>query len=246
MHKSASWLLLLSLASQTVYAKWAMTLRPAEERARACQEQVSFCYSACGSVARTNTNFCNVQTMGWDCACESKATEAKVRHYEWPMAIAECRAALNMCNDGCAASLDAQKRPLCFTSCASDYQCSTPAAPVSSLRVKSANEKPAGYVPPTDSKVVELSMGMKFGTGNKSGDLGSLPKAIPQDDADQGSNEDDNRRHDSGKYRPHGIDANEGRRAQLSEAGARWQLVGSSVPLYVLAGALALGNTVFY
>ncbi|KAJ2846871.1 hypothetical protein IWW36_004140, partial [Coemansia brasiliensis] len=168
--------------------------------------------------------------MGWDCACESKATEAKVRHYEWPMAIAECRAALNMCNDGCAANPDAQKRPLCFTSCASDYQCSTPAAPMSSLRVKGANEKPAGYIPPTDNKVIELSMGMKFGTGKKSGDLGSLPKAIPQDDTDQGSNEEQegHRRHDSSKNRSHDIDASD-RRAQISAAEARWQL-DSSIP----------------
>ncbi|KAJ1665909.1 hypothetical protein IW140_002835 [Coemansia sp. RSA 1813] len=180
-------------------AKWAFTQQPADERARACQEQVSFCYNACGSVARTAVNFCSIQTTGWNCACNSGGGERRVRSYEWPMSVSECRAALKICNDGCTSNTSANERGSCYTSCTTDYQCNTNEAPRSSLRVNSAYDKPKGYIPPVDEKDIELTIGMKFGDsesdqGRKTrhaGDPGALPKTIPKSDdtesADGGS-----------------------------------------------------------
>ncbi|KAI9506106.1 hypothetical protein BX070DRAFT_250006 [Coemansia spiralis] len=182
----------LAYGSQPVSAKWAFTQQPAAERARACQEQVSFCYNACGSVANTDVNFCNIQTTGWNCACSSGAGDRNVRHYEWPISASECRAALATCNDGCSAHTNTNERVTCFTSCATDYQCNTIEAPMSSLRVNGAYDKPSGYIPPVDDKEIELTIGMKF-DGAASGqdgsnshkahrvsDPGVLPKSIPR------------------------------------------------------------------
>ncbi|KAJ1855561.1 hypothetical protein GGH12_003305 [Coemansia sp. RSA 1822] len=193
MYKLACVILLLALLGQTALAKWSMTQQPAEERARTCQEQVSFCYNACGTVSRTTVNFCNIRTMGWNCACEDKAAEARVRQHEWPATVAECRAALGMCNTGCAARTDGIARAACYTSCTTDYQCSTAAAPRSSLQVQSISDKPAGYIPPIDNRDIELTIGMKFDSKvddqssrrmQKSGELGSLPKIVPKSDDD--------------------------------------------------------------
>ncbi|KAJ2305529.1 hypothetical protein IWW54_005052 [Coemansia sp. RSA 2705] len=255
MHQSASWVLLLSLVSQAAQARWAMTQQPAQERAHACQEQVSFCYNACGAVARTTTNFCNIRTMGWNCVCADKAAEARVRHYEWPIAGAECRAALNMCNNGCAARADAQQRATCFTSCTSDYPCNTAAAPMSSLRVQGASDKPAGFIPPTDDKDIEISIGMKFDTGDgdqgsgsrrmqKSGDLGALPKTIPRDSDDDaagraGAGRGGSRGRDGG-----GSGGKDGSGGREIVSAATKQLGG--VPLHVLAGVLVLGSAALH
>ncbi|KAJ1728970.1 hypothetical protein LPJ61_003752 [Coemansia biformis] len=181
----AGWALVLGLLSQAAQAKWALTLRPADERARACQEQVSFCYNTCGSVARTAQNFCNIRTMGWNCACADQAAERKIRRFEWPIASAECRAALAMCNDGCAARDNGSGRSACYASCTTDYPCNTAAAPASGLRVQSANDLPAGYIPPADDRDMELPIGMKLGVdaqGQGASDPGVLPKVVPRRD----------------------------------------------------------------
>ncbi|KAJ2162163.1 hypothetical protein GGF46_000905 [Coemansia sp. RSA 552] len=185
-----------AVLGQAVQGRWAMTQLPAEERARDCQEQVSFCYNTCGSVARTTVNFCNIRTMGWNCECSSKAAERSVHGYEWPISVSECRAALSTCNQNCAARANANERPACFTSCTVDYPCNTGAAPSSKLRVLGVNDKPAGYIPPLEDKDIELAIGMKFDLGSgdggqqaqRTGDVGSLPKIVPKDDSDmQGS-----------------------------------------------------------
>ncbi|KAJ2789990.1 hypothetical protein H4R21_006608, partial [Coemansia helicoidea] len=160
-------------------AKWALTQRPADERARTCQEQVSFCYNACGSVAATTTNFCNIRTMGWNCACATAAAEGRIRRYEWPVAIAECRAALTMCSDGCMAQENGSGRLACFATCATDYPCNTPSSPASSLRVQAASEQPAGYIPPVDDRDIELPIGMKLGAGAP-GQAASDPGVLPR------------------------------------------------------------------
>ncbi|KAJ2351916.1 hypothetical protein GGF43_003897 [Coemansia sp. RSA 2618] len=245
MYRSVGWMLLLALLGQPALAKWAMTQQPAEERVRACQEQVSFCYNACGMVARTTVNFCNIRTMGWNCACADKAAEARVKMYEWPVAVAECRAALSMCTNGCAARTDANSRAMCFTSCTSDYQCNTAAAPRSSLHVQGANDKPNGYIPPTDNRDIELPMGMKFGSDSddqgsqrmqKAGDLGSLPKIIPKsdDDTEQADGAKAGGRGNGGPGHRH-RDGTRGQEIVSSAAGHR-QLLAN-----ILAGALALG-----
>ncbi|KAI8322421.1 hypothetical protein GQ54DRAFT_249154, partial [Martensiomyces pterosporus] len=109
---------------------WSMTQMPAEERAHACQEQVSFCYNVCGAVASTEKNFCNIRTMGWNCVCNGKSTyERDFPEHEWPIAIAECRAALGSCNDGCASQANPNEKIRCLTTCTTDYQCSTSEAP---------------------------------------------------------------------------------------------------------------------
>ncbi|KAJ2414641.1 hypothetical protein GGI10_002254 [Coemansia sp. RSA 2530] len=134
-----------------------------------------------------------MRTMGWNCACASGAGERKVRHYEWPIAVAECRASLATCNAVCAEKTNGNDRVACYTSCTTDYLCNTVEAPVSSLRVQSINEKPAGFMPPTDDKDVELPIGMKFGSGasdqdegskrqQKLSDPGTLPKIVPRND----------------------------------------------------------------
>ncbi|KAJ2078360.1 hypothetical protein H4R24_004530 [Coemansia sp. RSA 988] len=182
------WAIVLTILAQIAHARWAFTQQPAEERAHACQEQVSFCYNTCGSVTRTKVNFCNIRTMGWNCACADKTDEAKVRHYEWPIAVAECRAALNMCNTGCSSHINGNERAACYTNCTVDYSCNTDAAPMSSLHVQGAEEKPAGYIQPLDDKDIELPIGMKFDSdagssrSQDAGDLGTLPKIIPRGD----------------------------------------------------------------
>ncbi|KAJ2610753.1 hypothetical protein H4S08_003472 [Coemansia sp. RSA 1365] len=127
--------------------------------------------------------------MGWNCACDDKAAEAKVHHYEWPIAVAECRAALNMCNTGCASHTNGNEQAACYTSCTTDYACNTATAPMSALHVQAAEEKPAGYIQPLDDKDIELPIGMKFdpdvdSSQSQSGDLGSLPKIIPRNGND--------------------------------------------------------------
>ncbi|KAJ2487975.1 hypothetical protein EV174_000212 [Coemansia sp. RSA 2320] len=167
----------------------------AAERAHACQEQVGFCYNICKAVVSTATNFCNMRTMGWNCACTSGAGEKKVRHYEWPIAAVECRASLNQCNGACEARPNGNDRVACYTSCSADYLCNTVEAPVSSLRVQTINEKPVGYIAPADDRDIELPVGMKFGSGaseldsdskrlQKISDPGLLPKVVPRDDDD--------------------------------------------------------------
>ncbi|KAJ2551442.1 hypothetical protein EV175_003692 [Coemansia sp. RSA 1933] len=183
------------LGSHPASAKWAFTQQPADERARACQEQVSFCYNACGSVSRTAVNFCNIQTTGWNCACNSGGGERKVRSYEWPMSVSECRAALKTCNDGCTSNTGANERGSCYTLCTTDYQCNTNEAPRSSLRVSSAFDRPKGFIPPVDDRDIELTIGMKFSDaesdqGRKTlhaGDPGALPKTIPRIDETEGA-----------------------------------------------------------
>ncbi|KAJ2786189.1 hypothetical protein H4R18_000036 [Coemansia javaensis] len=178
------WAVALGLAGHGAQAKWALTQRPADERARACQEQVSFCYNSCGSVMGTTTNFCNIRTMGWDCRCASPAAEARVRSHEWPVAIAECRAALGMCTDGCLARENGAGRSACFASCTADYPCNTAAAPASSLRVMAPADKPPGYIPPVDDRDIELPIGMKLGSGSLgqgASDPGALPRVVPRD-----------------------------------------------------------------
>ncbi|KAJ2824087.1 hypothetical protein GGI24_003501 [Coemansia furcata] len=134
-----------------------------------------------------------MRTMGWNCACTSGAGERRIRHYEWPVAVAECRASLATCNAVCADKANGNDRVACYTSCTTDYLCNTVEAPVSSLRVQAINEKPAGYIPPTDDKDVELPIGMKFGSGasdqddgskrqQKLSDPGTLPRIVPRDD----------------------------------------------------------------
>ncbi|KAJ1961751.1 hypothetical protein GGI12_003068 [Dipsacomyces acuminosporus] len=127
--------------------------------------------------------------MGWDCLCKGKGISFP--EYEWPIAVAECRAALSACTHRCTAKQDGHERAKCFTSCTADYQCSTPDAPRSSLRVHGLYDKPAGYSPPTDDADVELSIGMKFGQDlsdldakfkkmQASNDPNALPKSIPR------------------------------------------------------------------
>ncbi|KAJ2044876.1 hypothetical protein GGH13_009558 [Coemansia sp. S155-1] len=192
-HALANCAVLLTIASHVASSKWSLTLVSADERAHACQEQVSFCYNVCKSVGNTATNFCNMRTMGWNCACASGAGERKIRHYEWPVSVAECRASLGICNAVCAEKTNGNERVACYTSCTTDYLCNTVEAPVSSLRVQTINEKPAGYIPPTDDKEVELPLGMKFGSGASDQDEGSkrhaklmdpgtLPKIVPRED----------------------------------------------------------------
>ncbi|KAJ2490771.1 hypothetical protein IWW37_002874 [Coemansia sp. RSA 2050] len=134
-----------------------------------------------------------MRTMGWNCVCASGAGERKIRHYEWPVAVAECRASLATCNAVCAEKTSGNDRVACYTSCTTDYLCNTVEAPVSSLRVQTINEKPAGFMPPTDEKDVELPIGMKFGSGapdqdegskrqQKLSDAGTLPKIVPRND----------------------------------------------------------------
>ncbi|KAJ2319899.1 hypothetical protein GGI00_006325, partial [Coemansia sp. RSA 2681] len=186
---------LLAFAGHAASAKWSLTLAPADERAHACQDQISFCYNTCKSVANTATNFCNMRTMGWNCACASGAGERKVRHYEWPVAVAECRVSLATCNAVCADKSNGNERVACYTSCTTDYLCNTVEAPVSNLRVQTINEKPAGYIPPTDDRDIDMPVGMKFGSGASEQDSGSkrqqkladpglLPKIVPRDDDD--------------------------------------------------------------
>ncbi|KAJ2747633.1 hypothetical protein GGI20_000282 [Coemansia sp. BCRC 34301] len=186
---------ILAFAGHATSIKWSFTLASADQRAHACQEQVSFCYNSCKSVANTATNFCNMRTMGWNCACASGAGERMVRHYEWPIAVAECRASLATCNAVCADKTNGNERVACYTSCTTDYLCNTVEAPVSNLRVQAVNEKPAGYIPPTDDRDIELPVGMKFGSGaseqdsgskrqQKMSDPGVLPKTVPRDDDD--------------------------------------------------------------
>lgn len=186
----------LAATSQVSEAKWSLTSLPADQRAQTCQEQVSFCYNACRSVSTTATNFCNIRTMGWDCACASNVRGKLVRHYEWPIAVAECRAALAMCNEGCSSRTNPIERVSCSTLCLTDYPCNTADAPKSSLRVKGINDKPAGYVPPNDDQDIELTLGMKFDAGDSSSsdgkrkprgnDPGNLPKIIPREGDSEG------------------------------------------------------------
>ncbi|ORX67805.1 hypothetical protein DL89DRAFT_259057 [Linderina pennispora] len=173
-----------------------MTLEPADARASVCQSQVSSCYNACGSVASTIKNFCNVRTMGWNCMCMNRAAEKAVGDHEWPIATAECRAALNACNDSCAVKQDPTEKLVCFTSCTADYQCNTQSAPKSNLRVLNVNDKPKGYLPPVDDKEIGLTIGMKFGPNapgldsssrklQNTDDPASLPKFPPSLDDDE-------------------------------------------------------------
>ncbi|KAJ2891966.1 hypothetical protein GGI21_002264 [Coemansia aciculifera] len=184
---------ILAFAGHATSVKWSFTLATANERAHACQEQISFCYNTCKSVVNTATNFCNMRTMGWNCACAGGAAERKVRHYEWPIAVAECRASLATCNAVCADKTNGNDRVACYTSCTTDYLCNTVEAPVSNLRVQAINEKPAGYIPPTDDRDIDMPVGMKFGSGASDQDGGSkkqqtlsdpglLPKSVPRDD----------------------------------------------------------------
>ncbi|KAJ2588769.1 hypothetical protein H4R99_007686 [Coemansia sp. RSA 1722] len=186
---------------QTANAKWSITQLPSSERAHVCQEQVSFCYNACRSVANTAVNFCNIRTMGWNCACSSGSGEKRVRHYEWPMEIAECHAALATCNDACMAKVNGNDRVACFTGCTTNYPCNTVEAPFSTLRVQSVFDKPTGYMPPTDNKDIELTIGMKFGADTpgmddaekrlqRTNDPGMLPKIVPRSADDDDGNAD--------------------------------------------------------
>ncbi|KAJ1734797.1 hypothetical protein LPJ72_002189 [Coemansia sp. Benny D160-2] len=186
------------LGSQPASAKWAFTQQPAAERARACQEQVSFCYNACGSVAGTAVNFCNIQTTGWNCECNGGAGERNVHRYEWPMAVSECRASLATCNDSCTRNTSASERGACYTSCTANYQCNTAEAPRSSLHVKGAYDRPRGYIRPVEDKDIDLTIGMKFDDGGSeqgrsklqsTGDPGALPKRIPRTDDGEGSDD---------------------------------------------------------
>ncbi|KAJ1873762.1 hypothetical protein LPJ57_004895 [Coemansia sp. RSA 486] len=162
---------------------------------------VSFCYNACRSVANTAVNFCNIRTMGWNCACSSGSGEKRVRHYEWPMEIAECHAALATCNDACMAKVNGNDRVACFTGCTTNYPCNTVEAPFSTLRVQSVFDKPTGYMPPTDNKDIELTIGMKFGADTpgmddaekrlqRTNDPGMLPKIVPRSADDDDGNAD--------------------------------------------------------
>ncbi|PIA16589.1 hypothetical protein COEREDRAFT_86971 [Coemansia reversa NRRL 1564] len=238
-----AWAIVLTPFGQSAHAGWAFTQQPAEERAHACQEQVSFCYNACESVALTRVNFCNIRTMGWNCACADKADNAKVRHYEWPIAVAECRAALNMCNTGCASHTNGNEQAACYTSCTVDYACNTATAPISALHVQAAEEKPAGYIQPLDDKDIELTIGMKFDSDadsnqSQSGDLGSLPKIIPRDGNASAADSSD-----GGKGKSNGAsrsNASNGR----NQAGSGGRIVSASSPgqyeqqVPVMVGAL--------
>ncbi|KAJ1880178.1 hypothetical protein LPJ66_011547 [Kickxella alabastrina] len=194
----AGYVIVAALASHAAGSKWSLTQMTAEERGRTCHEQVSFCYNSCGSVANTSVNFCNMRTMGWNCACVGGSGEKRVPHFEWPIEVAECGAALKFCNKGCIERPNDNNRGACFTTCATDYPCNTIEAPFSSLRVQNINDKPAGYMPPIDEKDVELTIGMKFGANTpgmdeadkrlqKATDPGTLPKIAPRVDDNAGA-----------------------------------------------------------
>ncbi|KAJ1647089.1 hypothetical protein LPJ64_001484 [Coemansia asiatica] len=139
--------------------------------------------------------------MGWNCACSGGSGEKRVKHYEWPIEVAECHAALSICNSACAAKVNGNDRVSCFTSCTTSYPCNTIEAPFSSLRVQSVFDKPAGYMSPSDDKDIELTIGMKFGADTpgmddaekslqKTNDPGKLPKIVPRSGDDDDSDGD--------------------------------------------------------
>ncbi|KAJ2371195.1 hypothetical protein IW150_004703 [Coemansia sp. RSA 2607] len=133
--------------------------------------------------------------MGWNCACSGGSGDKRVKHYEWPIEVAECHSALSICNGSCSLKNNGNDRVACFTACTSSYPCNTIEAPFSNLRVKSVYDKPAGYMPPLEDKDIELTIGMKFGAdtpgmddadkhAQKSNDPGRLPKIVPRSDGD--------------------------------------------------------------
>ncbi|KAJ1723418.1 hypothetical protein LPJ53_002228 [Coemansia erecta] len=133
--------------------------------------------------------------MGWNCACNGGSGDKRIKHYEWPVEVAECHAALSTCNGSCALKSNGNDRVACFTGCTSSYPCNTIEAPFSNLRVKSVYDKPAGYMPPLEDKDIELTIGMKFGAdtpgmddadkrAQKTNDPGRLPKIVPRSDDD--------------------------------------------------------------
>ncbi|KAJ1814674.1 hypothetical protein LPJ56_002955 [Coemansia sp. RSA 2599] len=198
--------------------------------------------------------------MGWNCACSGGSGEKRVKHYEWPMEVAECHAALSVCNSACAAKANGNDRVSCFTGCTNNYPCNTVEAPFSSLRVQSVFDKPAGYMPPTDDRDIELTIGMKFGEDTpgmddaekrlqKTNDPGKLPRIVPRfgdDDSDgnsgkpRGAGADGRDRGAGGSYRKNAHPAG-GDGARLVSAGAGASCSAAAVgTVAVASGALAL------
>ncbi|SCV73915.1 BQ2448_6345 [Microbotryum intermedium] len=139
-----------------------------ETKTAICTQQIQFCAtSRCTSnSANVTVNFCNPNTMGWNCECNNKATSRLAPIVAPVTTYAECRLRALSCLDACQNPKNTAVTNVqtCQTAC--NYiltsVCGTSAEVVPFYQVKNYDDKPK-YYPDTSKGGVSLGVNTSAG-----------------------------------------------------------------------------------
>ncbi|GAA6015288.1 hypothetical protein JCM11491_001000 [Sporobolomyces phaffii] len=128
-----------------------LTEESASTRTSICNQTTQFCATSGCSISGANvtTNFCNPETMGWNCLCNDKA-ESRLQPLTVPVNTYDCRLRTAACLDQCSnpkASPRVTNEAQCKNAC--NYilgsTCGTSNQVLPEYQVKSYDTKPKYY-----------------------------------------------------------------------------------------------------